>query len=441
MSDLFSTFLLVLAMAMVASRAMRGFTREEQKILWASFAAHQLAGFANIWVARYYYGYGDMLTYHASGVIIADGLRSDFWDLAPSLVSIIFHRPTPLPVPVDILVSSSGAMQAIAGFCSFFFFDSLYGTCAFIAGLGFFSKIALYLAARAELPHLPRRALLLSCTLVPSVVFWSSALLKEPVALIGLFFALYGYHRLLCGRARAQSLSLIAAGTAVVFVVKPYILPVFGVSAAIWYLVHRVQSRGVDVVLQMWHVVLGATAAISAIVLTGVLLPKFALDALQEQLATNQSVGAGIDAGSNYTLGAASGSTAGQLALAPVALITALFRPALFEAKSPLIFINALEMTAFTIATVRVPFRRGLIQVVAELIRQPFLTFCLLFTVSFGTFTALGTTNLGTLSRYRAPMVPFFATLLFALLARPSRVASPAVTKAPKPAALPVASS
>lgn len=440
MSDLLATFLLLLGLGLAAARAMRGFTSEVRKLLWVSFAAHQLAGFANIWVARYYYGWGDMLSYHYSGVIIADQLRSNFWDLAPSLLGVLFHRPTPVAVPVDILVSSSGSMQAIAGFCSFFFFDSLYATCAFIAGFGFFSKIALYLVARAELPHLPARTLLLSCTLVPSVVFWSSSLLKEPIALIGLFFSLYGYHRLLRRSERAKSVLLIFGGAVTIFIVKPYILPVLGVSAAVWYLVHRVQSRGVDIMLRLWHVVLGAAAAMSAIAVTGMLLPSFAVDALRDQLATNQSVGAGIDAGSNYTLGAAAGTTAGQLTLAPLALITALFRPALFEARSALIFANALEMTGFTVATLRLAFKRGLLWSVSELFRHPFLSFCVLFTVTFGTFTALGTTNLGTLSRYRAPMVPFFATFLFALLAPQTGASRAAVEPRRHPAALPIRS-
>jgi hypothetical protein len=441
MSDLLTFLALVIAFTLIASRMMQPFSTEERKLLWWSFAAHQFAGVANIWVARYYYGYGDMLSYHNDGRIIADSLRSDFWGLAPGLIGIVLHKLTPIPVPIEVLMTSSGSMQALAGFSAFFFFDSLYGTCAFIAGLAFFSKIALYLTVRAELPHLSTRALVWSCVLIPSVVFWSSALLKEPIALIGLFFALYGFQCILRRANRARAVAIVAMGLTIIYIVKPYILPVFGISAATWYLVRRLQSRGVDVVFRLWHVLVGGALALVAVVATGMLLPSFALDALRDQLASNQTAGATIEAGSNYSLGTASGSAAGQLALAPLALLTALFRPAVFEAKSALIFINALEMAVFTVAAIRVPFRRGTISVVTELFRHPFLSFCAVFTVTFGTFTGLGTTNLGALSRYRAPLVPFFAMLLFALLARPVEALARAAHQARKPAALPLGTS
>lgn len=43
---------------------------------------------------------------------------------------------------------------------------------------------------------------------------------------------------------------------------------------------------------------------------------------------------------------------------------------------------------------------------------NPFLSMCAGFTATFGVVVGLATTNLGTLSRYRAPMVPFFVGML-----------------------------
>jgi hypothetical protein len=49
------------------------------------------------------------------------------------------------------------------------------------------------------------------------------------------------------------------------------------------------------------------------------------------------------------------------------------------------------------------------------------MMFCATFTLALALGTGLATTNLGTLSRYRAPMMPFFFTLLLVLRA-PERV-------------------
>jgi hypothetical protein len=91
----------------------------------------------------------------------------------------------------------------------------------------------------------------------------------------------------------------------------------------------------------------------------------------------------------------------------------------LFEAHNSLQLANALEMAVFTGVTLALPFRLGITHAFSLLVRKPFLSFCAIFVLAFGTFTGLGTTNLGSLSRYRAPLVPFFATLLIAFIAQP----------------------
>jgi hypothetical protein len=147
-------------------------------------------------------------------------------------------------------------------------------------------------------------------------------------------------------------------------------------------------------------------------------LPKFAPDALSDQLANLQTAGAAVEGGSNFALGVGAGSSSSQAALAPLGLLTALFRPVLFEVKAPIVIPSALEMTVFLLGAILVLLRRGVLASFSELIRQPFLSFCAIFVLVFGTCVGLGTTNMGTLSRYRMPLTPFFATLLIALIAR-----------------------
>ncbi len=164
MSDLLPTLAVLLLCALVATFSIRRFGGSERPLIWISFFAHQVAGVLSIWVTKYYYGFGDMLSYHEFGVVAADRLRADFWQLAPGLLRLLVHTNQPLPIPAETLSSSSGAMQAISAFAMYFLFDSLYATCALIAGLAFLSKLALYSVTCKELPQLPRRhCSLLAC--------------------------------------------------------------------------------------------------------------------------------------------------------------------------------------------------------------------------------------------------------------------------------------
>jgi hypothetical protein len=51
---------------------------------------------------------------------------------------------------------------------------------------------------------------------------------------------------------------------------------------------------------------------------------------------------------------------------------------------------------------------------------NPVLLFCIVFVITMGVAIGLASSNLGTLSRYRMPMMPFFAALLFVLTAKPA---------------------
>jgi branched-subunit amino acid transport protein len=115
----------------------------------------------------------------------------------------------------------------------------------------------------------------------------------------------------------------------------------------------------------------------------------------------------------------------GQLAYAPVALLTSLFRPSILEARNLLMLANAVETTVLTLLFARILFKRSLRNVRRQIMDEPFLVFCLVFVIAFGIAVGLTSTNLGTLSRYRSPIVPFFAVLLL-VLGWPRRTPSPA---------------
>jgi hypothetical protein len=424
MNDLVATIAVLLICAPFVVRFIRPFDRDERQLLWWSFLAHQAAALVNILITKVYYGYGDMLSYYRFGLAAADRLRDDFWDIAPRLFSLILHRPEPIPIPIPTLTTSTGSMQGLAAFAMYFLFDSLHAACALIAVAAFVSKALLYRVVREEVPNIPRRPLLVACTMLPSALFWSCSLLKEPIAMIGLLVATYGLHQFIKGRRRFLAATMVVVGCVDVILIKGYIFPAVGLAAAVWHFVRKVRDQRGDIAFTAGHVLIVGIAAVALMAATGALLPRFGADVLSDQLAELQSVGAKIQGGSNYSLGLSAGSPASQAALAPLGLLTALFRPLLFEVNAPIILITSLEMSLFLVGAVLVLVRRGIISSFSEVVRRPFLSFCAMFVLVFGTCVGLATTNMGTLSRYRMPLIPFFAVLLLALMARaPARVA------------------
>jgi hypothetical protein len=417
MNDFLATLPVVLIFVVLAQQVLRDFPAGERSLLWLSFFAHQVGSVCHILIMDLYYGYGDMFAYARRGRLIADHLRGDFFGLAPELIKVILQVADATQLPFEMSGSNTGSMQAIASFAMFFFNDSLYSACAAIAGLAFLSKLALYVAVRRELADVPYRGLLISCMLVPSVVFWSSALLKEPIAMIGLCAVVYGWQRFMSGERGLRVWPIIAVGSSMVILVKGYIFPVLGIGMALWFLLRSLNARRGGGI-KLWHVAAAAGLVSLALIGTAWLLPEFALDSVEEEVAKQQVVGERVRGGSTYSLGAAAGDSASQLVLAPLGLLTALFRPLLFEAANVLSLITALEMSVFIILTGIVLYRRKIGGTIRETLRRPFLGFCAAFVVVFGTGVGLATTNLGSLARYRMPLVPFFGVLLVTLAER-----------------------
>jgi len=166
---------------------------------------------------------------------------------------------------------------------------------------------------------------------------------------------------------------------------------------------------------------------VGGLVLLGQYFPEYSLDNFATQSSNLQQVGR--HGGSAYALGGEIPTTlVGQFVYAPAALLTSLFRPLIFEAHNVPSFINAVETTVLTFLFVRILLTRNLGRVRRQIAENPFLVFCLIFIVAFGIAVGLATSNMGTLSRYRSPLLPFFVVLLLVLgkpLRQRSRAKSP----------------
>jgi hypothetical protein len=207
--------------------------------------------------------------------------------------------------------------------------------------------------------------------------------------------------------------------------VKAYILFAFALAVAAWIYASRTW-RGRVPTLRPLNLALWVALALGALSLLGKLFPQYAMDALSDQAAYYQDMGQQVRGGSSYELIAPQdASLAVQLLYAPLALITSLYRPFIFEGSNPQTFINALETTTLLWMSLyvltKIPFKTWW----GALLSSPLSIFSLLFVASFGVAVGLMTTNLGTLSRYRVPLVPFFASLLVVLMAE-RRVPAPA---------------
>lgn len=419
MSELLPVLVVTLVGAGLVALCARGFQRSERRWVALAFLMHVAFACAQVPIAYGFYGGSDMFHYFSYGEILAQMMHRDSLHVMPEVTALLLQQPHRLPIWIIGSGTATGTMSALAAFAFY-----VIGPSKYAAGIAFSvpslcGKIAMYRVFRAHVDPSMHRLAAFATLFVPSFVFWSAGVVKEAVAIAGFGWALYGVHSWLHRGPSPASAALVALGSIPILLIKPYIVFPFAISSAAWlYWARSLRTGGVRV--RPAYALIASVLGVGGIVLLGQYFPEYSVDTFSERAYELQQIGRGIrGGGSNFMLSSEVPTTlVGQLAYSPFALLASLFRPAIFEVSNVLMLANAIETTILTLLLGRVLLTRNFSSLRAQIASQPFLVFCLIFVVSFGIAVGLTSTNLGTLSRYRSPILPFFAVLLLVLAQR-----------------------
>ena len=395
----------------------------EWQIAFACFVVHTLGALAQVGITSYFYGGGDMLQFHKIGQLLAEWVTYDPANNLPLLIDLILQRDVLLPIDVVGIGSSTGSIFGVAGLLGLIFGSSLVSVCFFMGYCSMASQFAIFMAMRDRLAPRLHLRVFAGIALLPSTVFWTSGLLKESFALGGLGLMFLGAKKFVEDKGRLSGLTLLALGVIPVAIMKSYILFPFAISASIWFYWHSTVTSKKRLLLltQPLYLVLGLLLAVGSLFLLGRYFPRFALENMNQELSKIQMMyQQGTQGGSSYAIAVPTSQQgfAGQLSLLPIGLISALFRPFIFEVHNAMALLNAAETTFILGSVIWIGFKRGVRKTVGLILSSPLAMFCLTFTLLFSVIVGLSTPNLGSLSRYRAPMMPFYISLILMLLPR-----------------------
>lgn len=410
-------FLLTLATVTLAF-FNRSFGKHEFRIVWFSFLLHSVSAVGQVVYTLYIYRGGDMLLYHDLGAVVAQQIRDDFRYL-PDLLSLALQQPGHRFFWVIGAGSSTGTMVALSGSMEFLVGHSLVAKCLIFALTAFVGKLIFYRGFKQFLPtHLQTRALI-AIMMLPSAVFWSSGIVKESVTITGLGFFFFGFLFLL----RRRSLSFVpvlslVVGTFLISLTKTYVFVVLAISCGLWIGMDRLRKKNKRFVLKFKHILLLTITAVGIFALIQKVYPEYSLEEVSRETATLQNSYRQLGGGSNVTLTKVEETQGirGQVINMPVAFISTLFRPFIFEVRNVAMLINAFETTAILSIILWLLYTMGPRTIWKRIRGEPLLLFALVYTLIFAIALGLAAPNLGTLSRYRTPMLPIFWLLLLLLV-------------------------
>lgn len=298
---------------------------------------------------------------------------------------------------------------------------SRYAASFVFSALCFGGHLLMFRAYRRAVPEADSRRYLILLLFLPSMLFWPSSIGKEALMLFAVGLTSYGAALLLTPPVRFKGVALFALGTGVLFAIRPHmsLIAIVALGAAVLASSianfsaqeeKRAHARRFLVrALTLVVLLVGASAATTQLsVLIGD-SESAGISTVLERTIERTSTG-----GSQFDPPAVTG----PLDL-PGALITVLFRPFPFEARSLNSLVAASE-GAVLLALVVVSRRRMLTWVKA-LPKRPYLVYCLVFTLAFvAAFSYIS--NFGILARQRTQMMPLALTMFAMQATAPTRL-------------------
>jgi len=309
----------------------------------------------------------------------------------------------------------------IAAVCSLIGFNTYSVTALCFATLSFSGMWAMYMTFAKIRPQVYKE-LAIAVFFLPSVFFWGSGLLKDSLCLGALGWLFYAFYRGAIEKKNIVRCLIVGImAMKVISAMKVYILLAFVPPAALWIFnenTARIKTASIRWIARPLLLGVGSAVAIYAMGTIAQADARFNIDKIGEQSKITATYLQGVskkEQGSGYDIGEQDGTIQGMIKLAPQAVIVALFRPFIWEARNPTMALSALEASYFVIFTMRILFRVGLVKTLRTVSTSPVLTLCFVFSLVFAISVGISSGNFGTLVRYKIPLMPFYLAGLYIL--------------------------
>ena len=306
-------------------------------------------------------------------------------------------------------------------FANLLTFNSYYAGTMIVSSFSFIGMWAMFRVFYRQYPAIGSQ-LAFAVFYIPSVFFWGSGILKDPITLGLLGILTFCSYQIISGKKDVLlSILLILFASYFIYSIKPYILLSFIPFIAIWYgttTKGRIKNPLIKFAFGPFIIIIILSAAYLALSNLG--SGRFAIDRVFETaLITQKDLTSGYyysDAkGSSYNIGEFDETIASQIRLFPNAVFTTFYRPVLWEIRNPLMFLASMESTLLFVFTLFIIFRCGLMNFIVVIYKRPFLLFCFGYSLAFAFMIGLTSGNFGNLVRYKIPCIPFFVgTLIIA---------------------------
>ncbi len=292
----------------------------------------------------------------------------------------------------------------------------------------FFSMIAysgvwrLYKFFYEHYPYLHKK-LAIAIIYLPTLAFWSSGILKDPICIGMLGWMTYALYNIFEKKQQLYKNILVALISAVIlYIVKVYII----ISYLPFYLlylllsnINLIKNKTSKIAFGVLIILLGVYGLFALADKLKEELGFFALDKITASVKKQQTIFMNIADGaeSSFSLGVEyDGSLKSLVKMMPAAIGATFFRPFLWESKKLSTLLSSVESLALMLLTIYTLLKVGPLKFIQSILTNAMIFFCFFYSFLFGLFIGATTLNFGTLVRYKIPCLPFYIIAIFLIV-------------------------
>jgi len=400
----------------------------DRRIFNLGLGAKVTGGIAFTLIYLFYYRGGDTIVYYKTAIAYCNLiLQSPFEGLAitlsnNSIENFSFFTPeTGYPVrhifndSATLMVSKIAIPFLLLSFKSYLIGSLLI---SFISYLSIWQLFKLF-------RHLTnnKQISMLSTLFVPSILFWGSGISKDTITFAATCYFVYGAYWIIIRRKfKLMIVILSAISLWLIITIKPYIFLVLFPGTLVWIFFNSIQSiKNKFIRTATVPIILVSSIIISGFTLNSIssVLGEYSTDnIMRKAIIAQEDLKQDYYGGNSFDIGKIEPTTAGVISKFPIATFYGFFGPTLVHVNNVVMLFSALENTVLLFLSISIFLLRNPVKTLQRLSGEPFLTFCLLFSVLFAFGIGLSSPNFGALVRFKIPLLPFFLIMLLSIFTK-----------------------
>ncbi len=376
--------------------------------------------------ALYYKG-GDTISYYTSSLAMNNLMTynfSQYLDLMTGGRYWYFNIETGVPAKYMFDDKNTFIVVLFANPFVFLGFKSLITASILLSWITYNGIWRFYLMFTEIYPKLSKK-LAYTILFFPSPLFWGSGIAKDTLTYCSTLWLVYNFYMIFIKKKKlALNIIMTIINVDILLSIKPYIFVVLFPLLVIWLLyqpISKIKSQFLKFVVAPLILVIGMLLGTSGLSLMSESLGQYSsYDKVvaKAQITQQDHLREEAYGSNNYDIGHYDGSIGSMLKVAPLAILTGLFRPFIWEANNIQMLISGLENAILLYLTLLIIFRAGVLKAFNRAISEPLLLLSILFTVLFSYGIGISSANFGALVRFKIPIIPFFASAIIIMIAK-----------------------